>query len=107
RSGAPRGTPRRNRKECSMSNSMTRSRVDIPAVGICSFGRNEICTDLEQLDADVAILGVPYDQGTAYRAGARLAPRRIREASTLGNNEAGIYDHERDEWFLRDVKIVD
>ncbi|BAQ08894.1 arginase/agmatinase/formimionoglutamate hydrolase, arginase family [Bacillus sp. OxB-1] len=84
-----------------------KNRVDIPAVGICSFGRNSICTDLDQLDADVAIIGVPYDMGTAYRAGARLAPRRIREASTLGNNEEGFYDHERNEVFLKGVKIVD
>lgn len=86
---------------------MTKERVNIPAVGICSFGKSPITTHLHNLDADVAILGVPYDMGTAYRAGARLAPRRIREASTLGNNEAGFYDHERDEVFLEDVSIVD
>lgn len=90
-----------------MQSAAKRERVDIPAVGICSFGRAPVVTDLDLLEADVAILGVPYDMGTAFRAGARLAPRRIREASSLGNSEAGIYDHERDEWFLKDVKIVD
>jgi len=87
---------------------MLRKRIDIPAVGICSFGKNPICNDLDGLDADVAIIGVPYDMGTAYRAGARLGPRRIREASTLGNSETGFYDHERDEMYLnKGVRIVD
>ena len=32
---------------------------------------------------DVAIVGVPYDGGTSYRPGARLAPREIRAQSSL------------------------
>ena len=32
---------------------------------------------------DVAILGVPFDGGTSYRPGARLAPREIRAQSSL------------------------
>src|SRR5438045_892896 len=32
---------------------------------------------------DVAIVGVPYDGGTSYRPGARLAPREIRTQSSL------------------------
>ena len=32
---------------------------------------------------DVAIVGVPYDGGTSYRPGARLAPREIRDQSSL------------------------
>lgn len=32
---------------------------------------------------DVAILGIPYDGGTSYRAGARFGPRAIREQSSL------------------------
>src|SRR5258708_36734637 len=32
---------------------------------------------------DVAIVGVPYDGGTSYRPGARLAPREIRSQSSL------------------------
>ncbi len=87
---------------------MKKKLVNLPAVGICSFGKYPICDDIDVLDADVAIIGVPYDMGTAYRAGARLAPRRIREASSLSNNENGFYDHERDEFYLQnDVRIVD
>ncbi len=34
--------------------------------------------------ADVAILGIPFDGGTTYRAGARFAPRELRAASCMG-----------------------
>lgn len=33
---------------------------------------------------DVAMAGVPYDGSVSYRPGARFAPTRIREASSLG-----------------------
>ena len=32
-------------------------------------------------DAAVVVLGIPYDGGTSYRAGARAAPAEVREAS--------------------------
>jgi len=32
---------------------------------------------------DAVLLGVPYDGGTSYRPGARLAPRAVRESSSL------------------------
>ena len=38
----------------------------------------------EQTDKKVLLLGVPFDGGTTYRSGARMAPSRIREISALG-----------------------
>jgi agmatinase len=38
-------------------------------------------TDLTGVD--VALVGVPFDSGTSYRSGARLAPREIRAQSSL------------------------
>ena len=35
-------------------------------------------------DYDVGIVGVPFDGGTSYRPGARFAPSRIRETTSLG-----------------------
>lgn len=35
-------------------------------------------------DFDVALFGVPYDGGVSYRPGARFAPSRVRENSSLG-----------------------
>jgi guanidinopropionase len=35
-------------------------------------------------DFDVALFGIPYDGGVSYRPGARFAPSKVREASSLG-----------------------
>ena len=35
-------------------------------------------------DYDIAIAGVPYDGGVSYRPGARFAPTKIRDLSSLG-----------------------
>ena len=37
----------------------------------------------EPAELDVALLGIPYDGGTSYRAGARYGPRHVREQSSL------------------------
>jgi agmatinase len=64
---------------------------------------------LDELDADMAIIGVPYDMEAQWRSGTRFGPRSIREDSTLysfGLNRS--YDPERDEVFLAlPLKIVD
>jgi agmatinase len=85
-------------------------RLDLPFVGLCTFGKRPICLDWDKIDADVAVLGVPFDMGTQYRSGARFGPRAIREAATLFSfGHAGAYDHEDDEVYLPldKVRIVD
>ena len=84
-------------------------RLNLPFVGHCTFGKRPTCLDWDALDADVAILGVPYDMGTQYRPGARFGPRAIRDASTLFSfGHAGAYDHEDDAVYLPpEVRIVD
>ena len=47
---------------------------------------------------DVGILGVPFDAGTSYRPGTRLAPREIRSQSSLirtYNHALGVAPFER------------
>jgi agmatinase len=93
-----------------MSHGYEKGRLDLPFVGHCSFGKRPIVTDWSKIDADVAVLGIPYDMGTQYRAGARFGPRAIREASTLFSfGHGGAYDHEDDEVYLPldKVRIVD
>jgi agmatinase len=85
-------------------------RLNLPFVGISTFGKNRYVEDWDQIDADIAILGAPYDFGTQWRAGARFGPRAIREASTLFSfGHGGAYDHEEDTVFLEadKVRIVD
>jgi agmatinase len=68
-------------------------RVNYPFVGIPSFLRSAICTDLDALDADVAVMGVPTDEGSPYLPGSRLGPRGIREHSVrLRGDGQGYYD---------------
>jgi agmatinase len=85
-------------------------RLNLPFVGHCTFGKQPPCLDWNAIQADVAVVGIPFDMGTQYRAGARFGPRAIREASTLfsfGHN--GGYDHEDDIVYLPGdaVRIVD
>lgn len=84
-------------------------KVNMPITGICSFAKYPICQNIDDLDADMAILGVPYDLGVGFLSGTRLGPRRVREASTqYGRGNAGFYDPERDEVYLAaPCKIVD
>ncbi len=84
-------------------------KLNLPITGICSFGKYPICTDFDALDADIAVLGVPYDLGVGFLSGTRLGPRRIREASTqYARGDAGFYDPEAKEQLLAaPVKIVD
>lgn len=85
-------------------------RLNLPFVGHCTFGKRPTCLDWDAIDADVAVLGVPYDMGTQYRSGARFGPRAIREASTLFSfGHGGAYDHEDDATYLPmdKVRIVD
>ena len=55
-------------------------RLNLPFVGISTFGKRPYQPDWSALDADVAILGAPFDAGTQWRSGARFGPRGVREA---------------------------
>ncbi len=84
-------------------------RLNQPITGICSFAKYPICSDLEQLDADIAILGVPYDLGVGFLSGSRMGPRRIREVSThYARGAVGFYDPEKKEQLLASpIRVVD
>ncbi|PUB13658.1 agmatinase [Yoonia sediminilitoris] len=84
-------------------------RLNLPFVGIATFGKRPLVADWTAIDADVAVLGAPFDFGTQFRPGARFGPRAVREASTLFSfGHAGAYDHEDDCTYLgADVRIVD
>lgn len=83
--------------------------LNLPFTGIASFAKYPICTNLDELDADVAIIGVPYDMGTQWRPGTRFGPRGIRDGSTLYCfGLEGSYDPERDDTYLAPPwRIVD
>lgn len=62
--------------------------------GQLSFARLPATRDLDGVD--IAVVGVPFDNGTTNRPGARLGPRAIREQSSLsGEYPDGLWpwDH--------------
>ena len=91
-------------------NQYDSGRLDLPFVGHCTFAKQRAVTNWAEIDADIAVLGAPYDMGTQYRAGARFGPRAIREASTLFSfGHDGAYDFEDDVVYLPkdSVTLVD
>ena len=66
--------------------------------------------DRDKINADVAVMGAPFDFGSQFRTGSRMGPRGIREASTLFSfGHAGAYDFEDDITYLPSdsTRIVD
>ena len=92
---------------------MARQETSFPHTGIATFCKADYVPDLRELEADVAVLGIPYDEATAMRPGSRQAPRAIRDASTrfgfLGRGEesTGYYDINADETRMAGVRIAD
>ncbi|WP_377188262.1 agmatinase [Ruegeria meonggei] len=91
------------------SHGYSSGRLNLPFVGISTFGKSPYVEDWDRIDADVAVMGAPYDFGTQWRSGARFGPRAVREASTLFSfGHAGAYDHEDDATYLdASVRMVD
>ena len=92
-----------------MKNPSEKQVLNLPFTGITSFGKYPICTDLNELDADVVVIGIPYDMGTQWKSGTRMGPRGMREGSTLYSfGLDGAYDIEKDIMYLGpDCKVVD
>lgn len=87
---------------------MQQDRLNLPFTGIATFAKVPYHPDLATLDADVAIIGAPYDMGTQVRSGTRFGPRGIRNASTIyGLRTITYYDAEFDEVYLDGVTVVD
>ena len=93
-----------------MANNYDEGRLNLPFVGICTFGKHPYVGDWDQINADVAVMGAPFDFGSQFRTGSRMGPRGIREASTLFSfGHAGAYDFEDDITYLPSdsTRIVD
>lgn len=81
---------------------------DIPTyVGTSvSFARQPVVTDaqeLSKLEADVAIIGAPFDDAVSYRPGARFGPRAIRQATYT----RGDYSLQLDIEPFKHLRVVD
>ena len=91
-------------------NTYDQGRLNLPFVGICTFGKYPYIENWDKIKADIVVLGAPFDAGSQFRSGARMGPRGIREASTLFSfGHGGAYDHEDDITYLPadTTRIVD
>ena len=67
-------------------------RLNQAAVGIGTFLRSDYADDPADFDADVAVMGVPFDAGSPFVGGSRFAPRSLREHSLRFGGKGGFYD---------------
>ena len=81
-----------------------------------TFFKAPLCTDLDELEADVAFIGMPFDQGTLGRPGARYGPDAIRDApraysysDPFGRQQQaeGFFNIEAGDELLRGVTMAD
>ncbi len=74
--------------------------INRPFVGIPSFLRSRLAQDQADLaNAAIAVLGIPFDEGSPFLPGSRMGPRAIRE-HTLRFPPDGLYDPDVDESYL-------
>src|ERR1700678_727917 len=92
---------------------MQRYYANVPSVGLATFMKSPVCEDLSKIDADVAVLGIPYDAGTGFRPGSRFGPREIRSNSTrysawgAWKGGGGYWDINGKKRMLENTRIVD
>src|SRR5712692_10282770 len=60
--------------------------------GIRTFLSAPYITRLEDLKADIAVVGVPFDEGTWNAPGTRYGPRELREGTATAEPAAGSHD---------------
>lgn len=84
-----------------MNNFSVNKPVNMAPTGIASFAKTNICMDINELDADIAIIGAPCDIAIQGKSGTRLGPRGIRLGSTrFSFKSGGSYDPERDTYYM-------
>jgi agmatinase len=78
-------------------------------VGIRTFLSAPYQPDLDKLDADFAVLGVPFDEGTWGQPGERYGPRDLRENSQEYAHDLteGFYYIDGDRTVLKGKRWVD
>ena len=81
-----------------------------------TFFNAPLCPDIQQLNADIAFIGVPFDQGTLGRPGARFGPDALRDApraysysDPYGRQSAaeGFFDIDAQQELLRGIIMAD
>ncbi len=81
----------------------------MPYVGVASFLKLALVPAAEAEGYHFLVLGIPFDEGTSNRPGARFGPRAIRAASTLYSYEGGaeLFDVELGRTILAGARVGD
>ena len=84
-----------------MDNYSLQKPLNMAPTGIATFAKSDLATDIYHLNADVAVLGAPFDLAIQGRTGCRLGPRGIRLGSTrFTYKKGGTYDSERKQYYM-------
>jgi agmatinase len=62
---------------------------ELPFQGIATFLKAPHIESPSRADGDVAVLGIPFDEATTSRGGARYGPRALRDISTFWADRTG------------------
>jgi agmatinase len=85
--------------------------AELPFTGIATFLKCPYRPEPTLDDGNVAVFGIPMDQATVARAGARHAPRALREVSTwyayIGGRGQASWDGEAQASVLGGASFVD
>ncbi|MCX5821977.1 MAG: agmatinase [Deltaproteobacteria bacterium] len=88
-------------------------KANLAFCGIPTFCRTPQVLSLDDIESDIAILGIPFDEGVGFRPGTRFGPRSIREYSMrfpcFGSSSAdrGYWDIDKRQRFLSNVRMAD
>lgn len=75
--------------------------INRPYCGIPTFLRAPLMRDASELKAAaIAVLGVPFDEGSPFMPGSRMGPRSVREHTLRFSVQEPLYDLDRDETYL-------
>ena len=84
-----------------MDNFSLQKPLNMAPTGIATFAKTDLAPDIYNLNADIAVLGAPFDLAIQGRTGCRLGPRGIRLGSTrFTYKKGGTYDSERKEFYM-------
>lgn len=90
-----------------------RQAAALPHTGIATFCKAGYIFTPGEIDAEVAILGIPFDNTASMRPGCRQAPRALRDASArfgwLGEPQgsSGYFDIGENTKHLSGVRMID
>ena len=90
-----------------------RQAAALPHTGIATFCKAPHVFEPAEMNADVAVLGIPFDNTVSMRPGCRQAPRALRDASArfgwLGDpaGSAGYFDIGQNITLMSDARMVD